>query len=59
MLTLYVEGIPAIRLGHISEIPARQGSESWKVVDATGKVIAAYLSPAYIQQITEKEYIKP
>jgi hypothetical protein len=43
MLTLYVEGIPAIKLGDKSEIPARQGSESWRVIDAQGNVIAAYL----------------
>jgi hypothetical protein len=43
MLTLYVEGIPAIKLGDKSEIPAQQGNESWKVLDAAGKVIAAYL----------------
>ena len=42
MLTLYVEGIPAIRLGSTVEIPARQGDESWSVVDAEGKVIASY-----------------
>jgi hypothetical protein len=43
MLTLYVEGIPAIRLGNQSEIPAPQGTESWRVVDAEGKTVAAYL----------------
>jgi hypothetical protein len=43
MLTLYVEGVPAIKLGDKSEIPAAQGSESWRVVDAKGKTIAAYL----------------
>jgi hypothetical protein len=43
MLTLYVEGIPAIKLGDQSEIPAAQGSESWRVVDAEGKTVAAYL----------------
>lgn len=43
MLTLYVEGIPAIKLGNTSEIPAPQGNESWRVVDAEGKTIAAYL----------------
>jgi hypothetical protein len=43
MLTLYVEGIPAIKLGDKSEIPARQGNESWKVIDAKGNVIATYL----------------
>jgi hypothetical protein len=43
MLTLYVEGIPAIKLGSASEIPAAQGNESWRVVDANGRTIAAYL----------------
>ena len=42
MLTLYVEGIPAIKLSSTSEIPARKGTESWRVVDAAGKTIAAY-----------------
>lgn len=42
MLTLYVEGIPAIKLGNSSEIPAAHGNESWRVVDAQGIVIAAY-----------------
>lgn len=43
MLTLYVNGIPAIKLGNQSEIPAPQGDESWRVVDADGKTVAAYL----------------
>ncbi|MFA6015851.1 MAG: hypothetical protein WC742_12365 [Gallionellaceae bacterium] len=43
MLTLYVNGIPAIKLGSKSEIPQRQGDESWRVVDAKGKTVAAYL----------------
>jgi len=42
MFTLYVEGIPSIKLGSKSEIPALQGNESWKVVDAEGTVIATY-----------------
>ena len=42
MFTLYVEGIPSIKLGSKAEIPAPQGNESWKVVDAEGTVIAAY-----------------
>ena len=42
MYTLYVEGIPAIKLGSTSEIPPKQGIESWKVVDAAGNIIAAY-----------------
>jgi len=42
MLTLYVDGIPAIKLRDKSEIPAPQGNESWRVVDAKGKTIAAY-----------------
>ncbi len=43
MLTLYVNGIPAIKLGNQSEIPAHQGNESWRVVDADGRTVAAYL----------------
>jgi hypothetical protein len=43
MFTLYVDGVPAIKLGDTSEIPAPQGRESWRVVDAQGKTIAAYL----------------
>jgi len=42
MFTLFVEGIPAIKLGSTAEIPARQGDESWRVIDATGQVIASY-----------------
>lgn len=43
MLTLYVNGIPAIKLSDISEIPPPQGNESWRVIDSTGKTVAAYL----------------
>jgi hypothetical protein len=43
MFTLYVEGIPSIKLGSETEIPAQQGNESWRVVDADGRTIAAYL----------------
>ncbi len=43
MLTLYVEGIPSIKLGSRSEIPPKLGDESWKVIDAEGKIIAKYL----------------
>jgi len=42
MFTLYVQGIPAIKFVNKSDIPARQGNESWRVVDAEGKVIATY-----------------
>jgi hypothetical protein len=42
MYTLYVEGIPVIKLGSTSEIPATKGIESWKVVDAAGNVIDSY-----------------
>lgn len=42
MFTLYVEGIPSIKLASTSEIPPKLGDESWKVLDAEGKVIAAY-----------------
>jgi len=43
MFTLYVNGVPAITLASKNEIPAPQGSESWRVVDADGNTIAAYL----------------
>lgn len=42
MFTLYVNGIPAIKLGSESEIPAQLGDESWRVVDASGRTIATY-----------------
>jgi hypothetical protein len=42
MFTLYVEGVPAIKLGDKSEIPAKQGKESWRVIDTNGNVIATY-----------------
>jgi len=42
MFTLFVNGIPALKLSGISEIPARRGRESWLVVDAEGKTIASY-----------------
>lgn len=42
MLTLYVNGVPAIKLGNPSEIPAAQGEESWRVVDDHGRTIASY-----------------
>jgi len=42
MFTLFVEGIPSIKLGSRSEIPPKKGEESWKVIDAEGKVIATY-----------------
>ena len=42
MLTLYVEGVPSIKLGSPAEIPEQHGNEAWRVIDAEGKVIAAY-----------------
>ncbi len=42
MFILFVNGVPAIKLGKKSEIPARQGNESWQVIDAQGKTIASY-----------------
>lgn len=42
MLTLYVEGIPAIKLGSKAEIPELKGEESWHVVDARGRIVARY-----------------
>ena len=42
MFILYVDGIPSIKLGRKSEIPARQGAESWLVIDSQGRTIASY-----------------
>lgn len=42
MFTLYVNGVPAIKLGNVLEIPSPQGEESWRVVDAEGRTVAAY-----------------
>jgi hypothetical protein len=42
MFTLYVDGVPAIKLRDTTEIPPKKGKESWRVVDAAGKTIAAY-----------------
>jgi hypothetical protein len=42
MFTLFVNGIPVLKLSGISEIPARQGKESWLVVDEEGNTIASY-----------------
>ena len=42
MFTLYVNGIPVIKLAGMSEIPAPQGKEAWEVVDAEGRTIASY-----------------
>jgi len=63
MFTLFVNGIPALRLSGTAEFPARQGSESWQVVDEAGRTIAFYkpkssekhaaterLTPAFIYQ---------
>lgn len=44
MLTLIVDGIPAVKLGNRTDIPERQGEESWMVVDESGKMVAYYLS---------------
>ena len=45
MLILFVNGIPSIKLSRKSEIPPRQGTESWRVIDAQGKTVA-YYNPA-------------
>jgi hypothetical protein len=42
MFILFVDGVPSIKLGKKSEIPARQGKESWLVMDAQGRTIASY-----------------
>lgn len=52
MLTLIVNGVPAMKLQKKSEMPARRGTEAWRVVDESGKVIDSY-SPR--QESAEKE----
>lgn len=42
MFILFVNGIPALKLGGISEIPTPQGEEAWRVVDLEGRTIASY-----------------
>lgn len=42
MFTLFVNGIPVLKLSGISEIPAPQGNETWEVVDEEGRMIASY-----------------
>ena len=42
MLTLFVNGIPVLKLAELSEIPAPQGNESWQVIDEEGQAIASY-----------------
>jgi len=42
MFTLFVNGIPAIKLSNKSDFPYRRGKESWRVVDANGRTIDFY-----------------
>jgi hypothetical protein len=42
MFTLFVNGIPVLKLSGVSEFPARQGEESWLVMDEEGNTIASY-----------------
>ena len=42
MFTLFVNGIPVLKLSGISEIPSPQGKETWQVVDEEGQTIASY-----------------
>lgn len=42
MFTLFVNGVPAIKLGDLSELPTRKEKESWLVIDAAGKMIDFY-----------------
>lgn len=44
MLTLIVNGIPAMKLQKKSEIPSRRGAEAWRVIDESGKVVDSYSS---------------
>ena len=42
MFTLFVNGIPVLKLAGLSDIPAPQGNEAWQVVDEEGQTIASY-----------------
>lgn len=42
MFILFVNGVPALKLGKKSEFPPRRGKEAWKVVDPQGRIIASY-----------------
>ena len=42
MFTLFVNGIPVLKLSGISDIPSPQGKETWQVVDEEGRTIASY-----------------
>lgn len=42
MFTLFVNGVPVLKLSGISELPARQGREAWLVADEEGHTIASY-----------------
>ena len=42
MFTLFVNGIPVLKLAGISDIPAHQGNETWHVIDEEGRTIASY-----------------
>lgn len=42
MFILFVNGVPAIKLGKRSEFPPRQGTEAWMIVDTKGRTIASY-----------------
>lgn len=42
MLTLFVNGVPALKLSGMSEIPSPQGMEPWRVTDEAGRTVASY-----------------
>jgi len=42
MLILFVNGIPALKLGGPSEIPSHQGMEPWQVRDESGRTVDFY-----------------
>ena len=56
MFTLFVNGIPVLKLSGISEIPARQGRESWLVVDEEGRTIASYQPKRLGKHSTSKRH---
>lgn len=42
MFTLFVNGIAVLKLASKSEIPPREGKESWLLVDSSGRTVDFY-----------------
>ena len=56
MFTLFVNGVPALKLSGIYDIPSPQGEEAWKVVNAEGRTIASYQPNNFEKHSTSKRY---